>query len=288
MIELRVTQFITHKKAENEGDCQDACCINEEMGRYAVADGATRSFFPKEWAILLVKNFCHKTGTKSYLSLDKRNWKTWLKPIQKDWFKQVAIRVKERPVFYLVNSLIAEESAVSTFVGLEIDKDNGKWKAMIMGDSCLFHISDIKFESYLIRKSSDFTNRPEAFASFAKDNLYEPSFEHGQAQPGDTFILATDALAKWILENMELGNKDFIARLTRIVTDSRFDEFVDTGRADENVRLDNDDVTLMIVSVEKAKGSRRNERTTQLLILGMVLFGFSAFCCMLLYYFRKD
>ena len=247
-----------------------------------------RSFFPKEWATLLVKHFCENTGTKPHLSLDKRNWKTWLKPIQKEWCKQVANRVRERPLFYLVNSLIAEESAVSTFVGLEIDKDNGKWKAMIMGDSCLFHFSDTKFESYLIRKSSDFTNRPEAFASFAKDNLYEPSFEHGQSQPGDTFILATDALAKWILENMELGNRDFLARLTRIVTDGRFNKFVDSARADEDIRLDNDDVTLMIISVEEAKGSRRNERTTQLLILGMALFGFSAFCCILLYFFRKD
>ena len=288
MIKLRARHFITHKKGENKGDCQDAYCTNDEMGRYAVADGATRSFFPKEWATLLVEHFCEKTGKKTHLSLDKRNWKTWLKPIQKEWYKQVANRVRERPLFYLVNSLIAEESAVSTFVGLEINKDSGKWKAMIMGDSCLLHISDTKFESYLIMKSTDFANRTEALSSFQKDNLFEPSFKRGQAKPGDTLILATDALAKWMLEYREAGNKDLLDRLKRIITDGQFNKFVDFARANKDIRLDNDDVTLMIISIEEAKSSHLNERMTGFLILGMVLSGFVAFCCMLLYFFRKD
>ena len=58
MIKLTSKSFITHKKAESQDDCQDAWCENEELGRYAVADGATRSFFPKEWAELLVEHFC--------------------------------------------------------------------------------------------------------------------------------------------------------------------------------------------------------------------------------------
>ena len=287
-IKLRARHFITHKKEETKVDCQDAYCKNDGVGRYAVADGATRSFFPKEWATLLVKHFCEKTGKKTHLSLDKKNWKTWLKPIQKEWYKQAANRVRERPVFYLVNSLIAEESAASTFVGLEIDKDNGKWKAMIMGDSCLFHITDTKFESYLLRKSADFTDRPEVFASFAKDNLSEPSFEHGQAKPGDTFVLATDAFAKWILENKEAGNKDILDRLKRIVNDDQFNKLVTSARAEDNIRLDNDDVTLMTIAVDEPNGSRRNEGMTRLLIHGMALFGCAAFCCMLLCFFRKD
>ena len=50
MIELTVNKFITHKKRETLSDCQDAAEFNEDRARYAVADGATRSFFPKMWA----------------------------------------------------------------------------------------------------------------------------------------------------------------------------------------------------------------------------------------------
>ena len=49
--------------------------------------------------------------------------------------------------------------------------------------------------------SDAFDNLPEAFASFEKDNRFNPSFIGGRAKPGDKFILATDALAKWVLQH---------------------------------------------------------------------------------------
>ena len=90
--------------------------------------------------------------------------------------------MKERNLFYLTNSFNAKESAASTFIGIEFNKDNGAWEAMIVGDSCLFHKSDSGFKSYLIENSADFTNRPEAFASFEKDNHSEPTFIGGTRQ----------------------------------------------------------------------------------------------------------
>ena len=49
---------------------------NDEKGRYAIADGATRSFFPKEWATLLVEHFCESTD----FSLAKTDWRDWIGP----------------------------------------------------------------------------------------------------------------------------------------------------------------------------------------------------------------
>ena len=202
MIKLTASSFITHKEAETLADCQDACDQSDEKGRYAIADGATRSFFPKEWATLLVEHFCESTD----LSLVKTDWQDWIAPIQQKWYEQVKEKVNERNLFYLTNSFNTREPAVSTFIGIELNKDNGEWKAMIVGDSCFFHKSDSGFKSYLIEHSADFTNRPEIFASFPKDNHSEPTFIFGNAKPGDTFILATDALAKWVLEHKEVGN----------------------------------------------------------------------------------
>ncbi len=259
MIRLIASSFIIHKKAESPDDCQDACARNDEKGRYAIADGATRSFFPKEWATLLVEHFCGDLD----LSLAGTDWRAWIAPIQRKWYEQVEEKVNERNLFYLTNSFNAQESAVSTFIGIQFNKDNGTWEAMIVGDSCLFHRSDSGFKSYLIENSVDFTNRPEIFASFAKDNDSEPTFILGNVDPGDTFILATDALAKWILERKEVGKFEAtLNTLKAIKTKEQFDQFVREARDDEDIRLVNDDVTLMLISVEEVQKSEDTELET--------------------------
>ena len=130
---LTVYSFITHKKEESLDDCQDAFEVNEEHSRYAIADGATLSFFPKRWAELLVQSFCKNPN----LSLrSQEDWKEWLVPIQEKWYQQVEERVKTLNLFYLTNSFNARDPAVATFIGLQIDKTEGKWQAIIIGDSC--------------------------------------------------------------------------------------------------------------------------------------------------------
>ena len=169
--------------------------------------------------------------------------------------------MRERNLFYLTNPFNSQESAASTFIGIEFNKDNGEWAAMIVGDSCLFHKSDSKFESYLIENSAGFTNRPEIFASFDKDNHFEPKFIGGDTKPGDTFILATDALAKWILEHKEAGELDAaLDTLKAVESAEHFRQFVHEARHDKAIRLVNDDVTLMLISVEEVQKSEEPER----------------------------
>ena len=258
MITLKTYPFITHKKAENSDDCQDAIKVNEDVSRYAVADGATRSFFPKQWAELLVNHFCEPFN----FVLSGENWKEWLGPIQEEWYKRVEERVKARNQFYLTNSFNAREPAVATFIGLEVNKTEGKWQAMIIGDSCLFHKSHSGFKSYLIERSEDFTNHSEAFASFPERNHYDPKFVGGEIQSGDMFILATDALAKWIVQHEEAHQvEEALNQLKGIKTDEQFYSFVDLARDNENIRLVNDDVTLMLISIEESEPSEIREDT---------------------------
>ena len=80
------------------------------------------------------------------------------------------------------------------------------------------------------------------------------------AKPGDTFILATDALAKWILEHKEVGELDAVLdTLKAIKTKEQFDQFVHKERHDETIRLVNDDVTLMLISVEEVQRSEETD-----------------------------
>ena len=302
MIKLTTSSFTTYKEAESPDDCQDAYCWDGEKACYAIADGATRSFFPREWATLLVEYFCENPD----LSLVKKDWRDWLAPIQQKWYEQIEGKVKERNLFYLTNRFNSQEPAVSTFIGIQFNKDRGEWEAMIVGDSCLFHKNASGFKSYLIENSADFTNHPEAFASFAKDNHSEPTFIHGNVNPGDTFILATDALAKWILEHREAGELDStLSILETVETDEQFHQFVHEARHKEVRRLVNDDVTLVLISVGEVQEQLDNQGTEQrpsvedtksqsklslMLLLAMVtvFFGFAAFCYILLYLFNPD
>ena len=261
MITLKLASFITHKKAESIDDCQDAIKVNEECSRYAVADGATLSFFPKQWAELLVKHFCEMPN----LSLNVENWKQWLVPIQEAWYKQVEERVRRRDQFYLTNSFNEREPAVSTLVGLEVEKTKREWRAVVVGDSCLFHKNSSGFRSYLIEKSEDFTDRPEAFGSFPEANPYTPEFIKGELQSGDVFILATDALAKWILEHKESENlEEVLHRLEQIEDREQFHQFVNQARDAEKIRLVNDDVALMLISVAASEVSEIGEDEQEL------------------------
>ncbi len=255
MLNLTFSPYITHKDGESIDDCQDAMHENVKIGRFAIADGATRSFFPKIWAELLVRHFCQDSN----FSFSERNWRDWLKPIQDEWYEIVKDSVRERDVFYLTNSFNTRDAAVSTFIGIEIDNTEGKWQAVIIGDSCLFHKNDSGLKSYLIEKSDDFTSLPEAFASYGDKNYYDPIFESGEIQSGDTLILATDALAKWLLQHYESGNlENILARLEQINSDEQFNQFVNQARR-EDVRLENDDVTLMLISIEESKSYENNK-----------------------------
>lgn len=256
MIKLTVKSFIAPKKGETAADCQDAKEQNESIGRYAVADGATLSFFPRQWADLLVKRFCYQEEFP--LSLEEDNWEVWIEPIQQEWLESVSETVQETKDYMLVDRLSKRESALSTFIGIEFDIDKGEWKALILGDSCLFHQSGSEFKSYLLEKITDFQYRPKSFASFQNDNPVGglPEVKSDKALPGDLFILATDALAKWIVQHRENGEDKLqkaLDRLKQIETDEQFEEFVDLTRDQEDIRLINDDVTLMLISVEEAE-----------------------------------
>lgn len=247
MIELRVKSFITHKESETSANCEDALAENDSIGRYAIADGTSQSFFPKQWAELLVNHFCETTA----LSLDRKNWKEWITPIQQEWYQQVEKRVNKLKRFYLSDRFDAGEAAASTFVGVEIDKTKKEWKALIIGDSCLFHIRGSQLlKSYPIENSKTFTELTETFASFAADNHIAPEVVGDKVNSGDMLILATDALAKWVTEYKEIGKlEDALTQLNEIETDDQFYQFVDCTRASKAIPLDDDDVTLMIISV---------------------------------------
>jgi len=247
-----IMKLLVQKAGEARKDCNDRIAINERVHQYAVADGATRSFLSSIWAELLVKYFCSDKYDNDLIQI-KKDWRKWLAVIQKKWRKHAETKVAKNKKYYLINRLNQNESAVSTFVGIEF-KNEGQhlsWQAMIVGDTCLFHLrfknKKYRTDRYLLKKASQFDSFPEYFASYEKDNKYEPSFIEGTCQQGDYFIIATDALAQWIMSYIDLKNKNPLKILERLT-----EETIDKLRKNKSLKLENDDVAILILEVTKA------------------------------------
>ncbi len=250
----------THKESETITDCQDFFHQNLEQHCIAIADGASQSFYPSLWAELLVNHFCQNPD------ITPENWQLWLKPIQEKWLQKVQEKVETAqrdltPVWVTnINRLNRRDSATSTFIGLKF-LDN-KIKVSLVGDSCLFIVKNHDYKntliaSYPLENSQDFGNRPEYFASYEKDNDFKPQlfdllFENQKNSEKYYFILATDALSEFIFQCLE-NEKDIWDYLIAISSENEFESFVKEVRNSQDVKMKNDDVTLMILEVNNIK-----------------------------------
>lgn len=245
-----IASFRTHKEKETISGCQDFSCYNKNC--FAIADGATQSFYSSIWAELLVNHFCANP------EIDPNNWKEWLKPIQEQWLQKIRSQIQKaktdnNPVWIdNHNRLNRFDSATSTFIGLQFIDNQAE--LTIVGDSCLFIFQGDKLcETYLFEKSTEFTNRPKYFASYSKNNDYPPDcldIELGYKKSLENlyFIFATDALAKYIFQNIEKQINIF-SDLLDISSPQKFEDFVASARQNKKTKMDNDDVTLMILEV---------------------------------------
>jgi hypothetical protein len=245
------------KQLEAPGDCQDACCKNPERGRYAIADGVTRSFFPDEWAKLLVEHFCNDGSESNSRLFETKDWQAWVTAIQPKWLAKVQARVKDRTGLvhaHLHNSLAAREPAASTFVGVEIDTNRdgeALWRAILMGDSCLLTCREGRMTSLPIEHSNGFNHHPAHFASYPDaGRRYEPTFQDGKVAAGDVMILATDALAKWFIGQYERDPGQWLALLDNVLQIQKWRDlyrFVEAKRNDPHCPLEDDDTALIVL-----------------------------------------
>ncbi|MCZ8119581.1 MAG: protein phosphatase 2C family protein [Microcystis sp. LE18-22.4A] len=243
----------THKEMETISGCQDNFSYNEAKNCFAIADGATQSFYSSIWSKLLVDYFFENP------QIDKNNWQEWLKPIQEQWLEEVKAELQKAKSgnnfawIEIYNGLNGFQPATSTFIGLQFIENQAK--VSIVGDSCLFIFQGDKLiKTYLLQKSADFNNRPGYFGSYPKNNNdYKPEFldiELKYKQPSDKlyFVLATDALAEYIFKYTE-QQRDILTTLLKISSEQEFENFVKYARQDDTIKMKNDDVTLMILEV---------------------------------------
>ncbi|GIW79926.1 MAG: hypothetical protein KatS3mg105_1733 [Gemmatales bacterium] len=228
--------FYVQKSGNSTDEYEDAFAASAKLGRFAIADGATESAFASEWARLLVERFVEEPFRH------KTQFANWLPDVQKRWLK--AVNGKKLP-WYAESKF--EQGAFATFLGLVLTKT--RWRAVAVGDSCLFQIRDGKLVTgFPVTRSDDFNNAPKLIGSRSPPKELQSQAD-GKWQSKDHFYLMTDALAQWFIRNNEKGKRPWreVERISAGKDKKAFVEWIDSLRTKEGLR--NDDVTLMIIGL---------------------------------------
>jgi hypothetical protein len=207
--------------------------------RVAVADGATESSFAKLWAVLLAQSYVRTevAGAEflARLGAARRLWRSRLAGRRLPWFA----------------SEKAEQGAFAAFLGVEIDAHNNRWTALAVGDCCLMQVDDVGkrmrvLQAFPLQQSSQFTMSPYLIGS--RSNGEPPNeriqLSKGSLRDGDMLLLATDAVAAWLLRRHEEGRPLWRWLYRKLSTPESFAAMVTYGRKNG---LRNDDCTLVRV-----------------------------------------
>jgi hypothetical protein len=205
--------------------------------RVAVTDGATETSFAKLWAVLLAESYVRSelAGAEFFARLGaaRRLWRRRLAGRPLPWFA----------------SEKAEQGAFAAFLGVQIDAHNNRWTALAVGDCCLMQVDDVGkgmrvLKAFPLQQSSQFTMSPYLIGSRSDG---EPAHERiqvstGSLRDGDMLLLATDALAAWLLKRQEDGRPLWRWLYRKLSTPENFAALVAYGRKNG---LRNDDFTLV-------------------------------------------
>jgi hypothetical protein len=263
--ERGVQGFTFAKGNESVARSQDAFALDNDLRRYAVTDGVSRSFLPSYWARILSTHFVHQgQGVE-----DEAYFAEWLRECNNEWEQRAQQWIeqaeKRRQEQGLINATEWQQhitlGAQATLIGctlLPAAKNGGTHiQVTAIGDANFFlvrhtHNGTWEYAAYPYTDPAAFGTTPNALATAAVNSpkrlqrtwswIGKQTFE---GQRGDYIVLATDAIAKWLLQQLQSGQEDWRCLLDPNTTSSTLGRLIFMERATR--RLEDDDVTVLVV-----------------------------------------
>lgn len=244
--------FCLPKNGCSQSDYEDAYSIGLKQKIYpdcvsfAIADGATESSYSHEWAQELADQYSGKPGQFYSNAIAGHIQRIGLK-FQKQIIDK---RINLDAPWYATHK--ATEGTYAALLGITLERSSRRFRALAIGDCCLFQIRQEKLiRSFPIEHSSEFNNRPFLLSSSSSCNselLVKRQKCQFDYKPNDQLLLITDALACWFLGRHE-AQDDVTGCLSELQTQDEFTSFIAKERhkqtADQLPLLRNDDVTLV-------------------------------------------
>ncbi|HZU13808.1 MAG TPA: protein phosphatase 2C domain-containing protein [Chloroflexota bacterium] len=229
---LRVRPLVAPKRGSTPEEYEDArwpvrSGVHRSL-RCAVADGATEASFSGLWARLLVEAFRHGRLDAALTALPalQEQWQAAVAGIPLPWYAEEKARL----------------GAFSALLGVTVT--GGRWDAVAVGDSCLFHIREGGLlAAFPIERAEDLAAAPHLVSSLPRHNAALPAHLRtacGELRDGDVLYLATDAMAGWLLRRLADGacHNELAA-----LRPAGFPAWLDAQRDAGTIR--NDDTTLI-------------------------------------------
>ncbi len=243
---------------------EDACVLSTDETRLALCDGASGSSLSRPWAALLaqqwIKDPFYSVDANSllqWLQEPRQRWFAWVQEIWRPSLDQRNNLTGNRPLAPDRVRRMLEQGAASTFLGIVLSPQTKTLRFASLGDTCFFIFRHDKATSTWkcrlsipFNSTASFSDRPPLLSSKLEDNVAAalPYFrcEEKPFKNGDILLMATDALAQWLLDQLEQGQTEWFMLLS--LPDQRtFAAFVDEQR--QNNQLQDDDTTLLVVQL---------------------------------------
>ncbi|MFD3679748.1 hypothetical protein [Streptomyces sp. NPDC058613] len=273
--------FLVPKTGSSPEECEDATHISSSPDRSsafaAVSDGASESLLAGAWAKQLVRGAvasltaaCDQRGDHEGSSRSESFVEDLLARTVGQWDGYIAEYQAERaargrPITWYEQPGL-DKGAFATLVAVHVraaaaDPDDGAeaarrwtWHAFALGDSCLFHLRDGQLiTSFPIADADGFGITPQLLGSRNRDAALiteRASTATGELRTDDELLLATDALAAWLLSHPEIDSGGPGKQLGKLadLDQETFADWVQNQR--DKSRMRNDDVALIRMRVK--------------------------------------
>ena len=252
--------FSMVKGNDNPIASDDACVISDDETCFALCDGASGSSLPRPWATLLGQQWLKRPFQEIdaetlalWLQEPRDRWHRW---IQETWKWKIDERnqlIGEKPMSADVFHRTLQTGASATFLGLLLDRESNTWHAAAIGDTCLLLFRRDRSGtlqprfSFPLGSSAGFSDRPPLLTSNGNNMaVLAPyfRFKNGSLRHGDVLMMATDALAQWLLSQFEQQQTTWNI-LPSLTDPRRFAELVEKGR--QSGDMVDDDTTLVVI-----------------------------------------
>lgn len=228
---LRWRSFVVPKDGHALAEYEDAVAGHPEIGRFAVADGASESYAAGEWARHLVTAYVRHGPADDWLAAPRDAWRRDVEGGELSWYAEDKLA----------------RGGHATFLGVQftLGESYANWEAIAVGDACLFLLRDeARTFSFPLTSSSEFSSSPALVRT--RDVTPQWKTDRGTLRPGEAMLLTTDALAQFLMVSAAAGA--FAGPDLREVEEDAFVLWIQAMRSLGKMR--NDDVALGVIEVD--------------------------------------
>lgn len=255
------------------GSCQDSLYADPNNGFFSVVDGVSEGMGQSYFVMLLSR---YKTDTD-----DIRLTQADAVEIHKKWKEYQEMLIAEGRMPRNTRLLYQEgKYAHSTYIRLKFhaglnENDSMKWKCAVLGDSALLHVrrssdsivikhvmmsnENVRSDNFIYSDSVgyyDFSQAPDQLDDNGTWLENEAYFDGENCENGDIFILATDHVSAWILDNAS-NSLSRINQLLSVQTQEEFQTLIDKEREENpetgSPNMGDDDSTALIIEILDSK-----------------------------------